>query len=252
VKKLMFVALLLAVSISMFASTQTLQRASVLSGTYLSDTVGATPPTGARDSAFVYAKFAIAGVAFAIVSQDVWFCSSIVPDEDIIETSPMYVLNTGGVAIDLGALVVDEDINSVGDVDNDWVFDDAASFDALPATAPNLPNHYLLAMVFGDNVTASMAATDILDNDVLGKGAMSDDVEWYASGTFLDPLVGSYAHEGTTSLNLWAGPNDGNTTYNEATDEDVVTLWFRVLMSSAGAGDTDDHAAQVKLAAGSL
>jgi len=244
----MFVALLLAVSFTTFASTQALQRAHDLAGDFDWDTVGATPPAAARDTAFIYAKFAIAGVAFAIVSEDVWMCSSLVPSETAVETSPMLILNTGGVAIDLGAIVVDEDIyDGVAPSPNEWVFDEGGSW----AVDPAVPDHYILGLVIGDNVTASMATTDFGDDDILD----SDDEDplgaptMYATGSYMEPAVGAYPHAGALSLNLWAGPNDGDLVYNEAADEDVVSLWFRVLMSAAGAGDTGKHAAQVKLAA---
>jgi hypothetical protein len=174
----------------------------------------------------------------------------MVPSEDVIETTPMRIMNTGGVAIDLGAKVVDEDIfDGVAPSPNQWIFDEAAGV----YTPPVLPDHYILGLVIGDVMTASMATSDILVNDILTSAdeTPTSDVTWYLTtgGGYLDPLVGFYEHRGATSLNLWAGPNDGDLVYNEAADEDIVTLWFRVVLSAAGAGDTGPHAAQVKLAA---
>ena len=222
-KKLMLIAALFAlVTGVVFAQAN---QTTVAVGTDLSGS-----DDGAADGAILYARFEVCGVAFDIVSDDLWEVGDvtcIMPSEVVVQSlaNSFTIENTGGVAIDLGFEITDQD-----DAGGPWTMTGA-----VIGTPPAAIDQYTLALVVGDNsgagaTAASFGNEDILTVDETG-GAVAD---FYldAAGQFVPVAPATpYAHAGA-DLNLWAGPNP--------TDDQVwVYLYFQ--MGSAGSSDAAPH-----------
>lgn len=220
---------MLVVSGVAFAEVQSLQRASVLGAPYISDTTGTYYNI---DTAFIYAKFHVAGVAFAIISADVWACSAIVPGDNFVQTTaPIKYENTGGVALDFGFRIIDEDFldGRTAPLHN-W-YQRNTWTDANVVGTAALPDNYVLGIVIVDDAVTSVNLADFADNDVL-----TTTLTYYTTaGQFKATTAGAYSWEGPTSLRLRAGP----------AGEDIVNTFFRFRMSDAGALDIREHAARI-------
>ena len=141
---------------------------------------------------------------------------------------PYTIQNTGGISIDMGFWLSDED-----DIDI-WTHTEGAW------GAPAVIDQYVLGLII---TATSVSPGDVTTGDygvedILGEAAM----EYYlAAGRFQTGVpLEVYTHEGGTGLNLWAGP---------AGADDTVEAWFRFVMSSAGSSDDLEHKATITVGA---
>jgi len=186
--------------------------------------------TGPGDNAaFIYVDFWLAGnLSFKITGADVWFLSNLAPGEDATQDSPIVIENVGGILLDVGFGISNEDIIAVI---NPWK-QDTASW-----AAPTSPGEYTLGLIACDNdVVLGPDSTDEWQNeDILPIYPL---IKWYdTAGTrTMGPTTDSlkYAYEGSTSLALRTGAPDN-----------TVHMFFRMVMSTAGSFDTGEHAAQI-------
>ena len=183
---------------------------------------------GAGNGAILYARFECCGVEYTIVSDDLWEVGDVTcisPAEEVVQTvaNAFTIENTGGVAIDLGFEITDQD-----DAGGPWTMTGVAI-----GTAETGINQYTLALLVADNTSAGPVAGDFGAEDILTvdeTGGAVADFYLDALGQF-DGAPTSYVHAGA-DLNLWACPN--------VTDDQVyVFLYFQ--MSSAGASDASPH-----------
>lgn len=201
----------------LFAATQSLVMSE------FPDTIGSC-----IDNAAIYARFkAMGSVKFIITGPDVWFVSGLATGEDVAQINPIVLANIGSGALDFAFQILDDDIFPV----NPWV--------SQPTWTPTAnPGEYTLGLIICDpDIPFSPPTTEWANNDIL-RLAMS---RWYEStGTFKPATDGfEYEHEGLSSLSLWSGPPG----------ENIVHLYYRVVMSLAGALDTGPHAAQLEIQA---
>ncbi|RKZ31629.1 hypothetical protein DRQ36_01390 [bacterium] len=183
---------------------------------------------GTTDGAVLYASFMVCGgIKYSIVGPDVWSISGLRPGEDVAQTNPIVLCNSGNTALDLAFQILDDDIFTV----NPWV-------SQLSWTPTTNTGEYTLGLIVCDpDIPSSPAVTEWSSNDILRLG-MS---RWYTTTGTFRPTDGTlaYEHEGTASLSLWAGPPG----------ENIVHMYFRVVMSLGGALDTNPHAAQLEIRA---
>ncbi|RKZ28466.1 hypothetical protein DRQ36_10415 [bacterium] len=194
---------------------------------------------GTTDGAILYASFQVCGVSYQITTNDEWQVGQsgiagecVMPSEVVIQnaTNNFSIQNTGGLAIDLGFEITDQD-----DADL-WTMTGAAI-----GTAPAVIDQYTLALIVCNPGAVDPVAGDFGNEDIL----VVDETDivianfYDASAGDFQPAasaVAVYAHEGTNSLNLWAGP-DGT--------DDIVDVHLYFQMSSAGASDAAVHTATI-------
>jgi len=190
-------------------------------GALTTDTLG-----GQTDgTAFIYARFSVAGLYFQVQDEDVWACSAMVPADSVVSDNGIEIENTGGVACDLAFHVSNEDVNE--SAHTAWTLHDAWE---CPADI----DKYTLGLVVTDSTSSSDFAAD--DYTEFGSEDMlTGTAQWYLAAGQHRPLSEIYADEGATSLKLKAGP----------ATEDEILVWFFVIMSEEGASNTDIHTAQI-------
>jgi len=195
---------------------------------------------GTTDGAILYASFSVCGVSYTIITDDEWAVGAhttggvcISPGEEVIQDAAnnFTIENTGGVAIDLGFEINDQD-----DLD-DWTMTGT-----IIGTAPATIDQYTLALLVMDPGSGPPAATEFGAEDILqvDEAALPNPVGRFydiTNGYFRPATAGRYHNEGSSGLNLWAGPG---------TDDKVdVHLYFQ--MGSAGASDTAVHTVTINV-----
>ncbi len=153
--------------------------------------------TGA-ETATIYAQFTILGPEFTINDDtgfDTWTAVDVVPGEAEWQATPFDIENTGGVTLDLGLLVADDDALTLAV---------AGDYDAAWTTAPN---NLRMWAVFGTNASTTPATADVAGGMATANGLTAANID-ASSSAYAHPTA-PYGSAGTAGLNLSAsGAND--------------------------------------------
>ena len=203
---------------------------------------------GEGDKAYVYAKFTLSGIGFQVTdngtctadaspgaSNDVWILTAVGSNDDVSQTTPFEIENTGGVALDLGMYIFDESITS-GDA---W--DYAAAFDTdISFTL----NQFKLFGVFANEAWApadeAAVASMIKTNTEF---FIPEAVAWYLPAKYNPAGADEDVYSGKTHLNLAPACGVGAGSFAL---KDWCQLRLRLVVSE-GASDMEAHAAQIAL-----
>jgi len=178
--------------------------------------------------AVIYAKFTIIGILeFKITGPDVWAVYGLSLGEVVTQNEPIVIENSGGVVLDFGFYISDEDIITIPG---------SVPWESLDSWMPtNTPSRYTLGLIICDgSVTSGPGMGEFANDDILEP----DSLTWYTTSGQFRPFSAAlvYAHEGVTSLGILSA--DGM---------DKVHSFFRLQISRAGSEDDYPHAAQITI-----
>jgi len=200
-------------------------------GDGLENAVGPVALPDRDDAAFIYADYWLLPMEFFVASDDCWLITDIEPGDRLDQpiAHAFDIENTGGVAIDLGFFVLDEDVNPNGSCTTPW--DLVADGTAAAADQYELS----LCVTADNNVTApTYAGGDFAAGDLAGTATG----DWYqgvgagAERYCPDAASGVSEYSEVTAnfnLNLWAGDDPSG-----APDEDNLSVHLTFYMSPGG------------------